>query len=115
VPGGSAPASARTTKSWIDNDRRLRDLLAKLEALGAAALGDHHNAVDASHLTCRQPADQRPFSQVTTKCEDLTRPDLALYRSGCPRAARFRTMFAPRLLVSPDLVVRADQHARPGP
>jgi hypothetical protein len=31
---------------------------------------------------------------------------------GCHEAARFAVMFAPRLLVSPDLVVRAGQHAR---
>jgi hypothetical protein len=32
--------------------------------------------------------------------------------SGLPREGRFGAMFAPRLLVSPDLVVRVGQHAR---
>jgi hypothetical protein len=32
-----APDQHRDYQAWIDNDRRLRDLLARLEALGAAA------------------------------------------------------------------------------
>jgi hypothetical protein len=35
--------------------------------------------------------------------------------SGLPREGHFRAMFAPRLLVSPDLVPRADRYARCGP
>jgi hypothetical protein len=59
-------------QTWIDNDRRLRELLARLEALGAAALEadprwQHktrpapadtcqatHNSVGAARLTCGQ-------------------------------------------------------------
>ena len=33
-----SPADREDYQAWIDNDRRLRDLLARLEALGAAAL-----------------------------------------------------------------------------
>jgi hypothetical protein len=33
-----SPAQREDYQAWIDNDRRLRDLLARLEALGAAAL-----------------------------------------------------------------------------
>jgi hypothetical protein len=32
-----SPAQREDYQAWIDNDRRLRDLLARLEALGAAA------------------------------------------------------------------------------
>jgi hypothetical protein len=40
-------------QAWIDNDRRLRELLARLEALGAAAL----DADPRSHRQLRRPAD----------------------------------------------------------
>jgi hypothetical protein len=33
-----SPAQREDYQAWIDNDRRLRDLLARLEGLGAAAL-----------------------------------------------------------------------------
>jgi Family of unknown function (DUF6788) len=33
-----SPEQQHDYQAWIDNDRRLRDLLARLEALGAAAL-----------------------------------------------------------------------------
>ena len=33
-----SPAQREDYQAWIDNDRRLRDLLARLETLGAAAL-----------------------------------------------------------------------------
>ena len=33
-----SPGQQHDYQAWIDNDRRLRDLLARLEALGAAAL-----------------------------------------------------------------------------
>ena len=33
-----SPGQYHDYQAWIDNDRRLRDLLARLEALGAAAL-----------------------------------------------------------------------------
>src|SRR5229473_4888070 len=33
-----SPAQREDYQAWIDNDRRLRELLARLEALGAAAL-----------------------------------------------------------------------------
>ena len=41
-------------QAWIDNDRRLRDLLARLEALGAAAL----EADPRLHRQVRSPANR---------------------------------------------------------
>src|SRR6516165_5591730 len=85
-------------QAWIDNDRRLRDLLARLEALGAAAFDadprwEHRPArrprtrpgqppeperqppdrVDNDRLTCGQQSSQAPFAQLTPKREDLAR------------------------------------------
>jgi len=84
-------------QAWIDNDRRLRDLLARLEALGAAAFDadprwEHRPArrprtrpgqppeperqppdrVDSDRLTCGQQSSQAPFAQLTPKREDLS-------------------------------------------
>src|SRR6266853_206110 len=51
-----SPAPGADYQSWIDNDRRLRELLARLEALGAAAL----EADPRSQRAARQaPADTR--------------------------------------------------------
>ncbi len=69
----------------------------------------------AARLTCGQARHQRLFPQITAKCEDLTRLTWCFYRLFTLVDDRFPAMFAPRLLVSPDLVVRAGQHARPGP
>jgi malate synthase len=44
-----SPAQREDYQAWIDNDRRLRDLLGQLEELGAAAL-------DADPRWQRQPA-----------------------------------------------------------
>jgi len=44
-----SPAQREDYQAWIDNDRRLRDLLSQLEELGAAAL-------DADPRWQRQPA-----------------------------------------------------------
>ncbi len=77
---------------WIDNDRRLHDLLARLEALGAAALeADPRwerqarrpavqaepeprspDGVGTARLTRGQPTSQPPSAQVSPKREDLT-------------------------------------------
>jgi hypothetical protein len=82
---------------WIDNDRRLRELLARLEALGAAAFDADPrrerqpgrrprtrpgqppepelippDRVDGGRLTCGQPSGQAPFAQVSPKREDLS-------------------------------------------
>src|ERR1700746_1212246 len=68
-------------QAWIDNDRRLRELLARLESLGGAALEaaprwDREAAktnVGTARLTCGQPANSAPSGQVRPKREDLTR------------------------------------------
>ena len=68
----------RDYQAWIDNDRRLRELLARLEALGTAAFeADPRWAAQAqasrqnrnasrsrghARLTCGQPSSQTPFS-----------------------------------------------------
>ena len=87
----------RDYQAWIDNDRRLRELLARLEALGAAALEadprrDRQPArrprtrpgqppepeqlppdrVDGDRLTCGHPSAQTLFTQLRTKREDLS-------------------------------------------
>ena len=75
----------RDYTAWIDNDRRLRDLLARLEALGAAAFDadprwerrprtrpgqppeperQPPDRVDNDRLTCGQQSSQAPFAQV---------------------------------------------------
>src|SRR6266702_1618997 len=65
----------------FDNARKNRALVAERQELTLQAIGanDHdntcqagHNTVDAAPLTCGQPPGQRPFPQVTAKCEDLT-------------------------------------------
>jgi hypothetical protein len=85
----------RDYQAWVDNDRRLRELLARLEALGAAAfdadprwerrprtrpgqppeperqLPDH---VDDDRLTCGRQSSQAPFAQLRPKREDLAEP-----------------------------------------
>ncbi|HTT55454.1 MAG TPA: DUF6788 family protein, partial [Streptosporangiaceae bacterium] len=82
----------RDYQAWVDNDRRLRELLARLEALGAAAFDadprwerrprtrpgqppeperqppDH---VDDDRLTCGRQSSQTPFAQLRPKREDL--------------------------------------------
>ena len=80
-------------QAWIDNDRRLRDLLARLEALGAAAFDadprrerrprtrpgqppqsepQPPDSVGSARLTCGRPSTQAPFPQVSPKREDLS-------------------------------------------
>ncbi len=78
-------------RHWLDNHRRLRALVAELEAL-TLAIADtdprakrrpaappatpgkpSHNTVAAPRLTCGHARDQRPLPQVTAKREDLTR------------------------------------------
>ena len=79
---------------WIDNDRRLRELLTRLEALGAAALEadprwDRQPAktnVGNPRLTCGQPSRQAPSSQASPKREDLAR-SRQTWRAGASRAA----------------------------
>src|SRR6266702_3866658 len=95
--------------------RKIRALIAELQELTLQAIGanDHdntsqagHNTVDAAPLTCGQPPGQRPFPQVTAKCEDLTRPDLVFLPSrrrprypvhwpGCSLAAHLSRACAP--------------------
>jgi hypothetical protein len=72
---------------WTDNDRRLRELLARLEALGTAAFDadprwkrrpsqpaaepepQSPDNVGGARLTCRQPQDQLPLAQLSPKRE----------------------------------------------
>jgi hypothetical protein len=79
-------------RQWLDNHRRLRALVAELEALTLAiadadprARRRHpappatprkpvHNTVAAPRSNCGQARDQPLFPHVTAKCEDLTRP-----------------------------------------
>ena len=86
-------------QAWVDNDRRLHDLLTRLEALGAAAFDadprwerrprtrpaqppeperQPPDRVDSGRLTCGQQSSQTPFAQLRPKREVLTRSDLAL-------------------------------------
>jgi hypothetical protein len=82
---------------WIDNDRRLHELLARLEALGTAAFDadprwkrqpaartgqarqppepEHKppDNVGSARLTCGQPPSRRPSAQVSPKRENLSR------------------------------------------
>jgi hypothetical protein len=83
----------RDYQAWIDNDRRLRDLLTRLEALGAAAFDadprwerrprtrpgqppepeqQPPDRVDDARLTCGQQSSQTPFAQLSPKREDLS-------------------------------------------
>jgi hypothetical protein len=83
----------RDYQAWIDNDRRLRDLLARLEALGAAAFDadprwerrprtrpgqppeperQPPDSVGSARLTCGQPPTQPSYAQLRAKREDLT-------------------------------------------
>ena len=97
----------RDYQAWTDNDRRLRELLARLEALGTAAFEadprwnrqpDTRNRrspaapepeqpppdrVADARLSCGQPAIQSPFIQVRAKREHLTRSDLGFHGSRC--------------------------------
>jgi hypothetical protein len=75
---------------WIDNDRRLHELLARLEALGAAAFEadprwkrqasqptaepepQAPDSVGGARLTRGQPASRLLFAQVSPKRENLT-------------------------------------------
>jgi Family of unknown function (DUF6788) len=70
----------RDYTAWIDNDRRLRELLARLEALGTAAFEAdprwHRQAaktnVGPRRLTCGQPSSQALFAQLSPKREDVS-------------------------------------------
>ena len=93
-----SPDQHRDYQAWIDNDRRLHELLARLEALGTAALeadprrkrqpdrpdaGTARQATEAerqppdhvgnARLTCGHRANQTQLPQVKPKREDLTR------------------------------------------
>ena len=81
------PDQHRDYQPWIDNDRRLRELLTRLEALGAAALDadprrnrqparparpdqpaepepSPPDSVASARLTCGQPSTQAAFPQA---------------------------------------------------
>jgi hypothetical protein len=82
----------RDYQPWIDNDHRLHQLLARLEALGTAAFEAdprwHQrgrtspaapeperkppDSVGSACLTCGQPASHPTFAQVSAKREDLS-------------------------------------------
>jgi hypothetical protein len=69
----------RDYQAWIDNDRRLHELLTRLEALGAAAFEadprwDRHATrtdVGTPRLTCGQDQARPPFAQASPKREVL--------------------------------------------
>jgi hypothetical protein len=86
-----SPEQHRDYQAWVDNDRRLRELLTRLEALGAAAFDADprwerqarrpasrtgtkppDNVGDA-RLTCGQLSTHATFPQVSPKREDLSR------------------------------------------
>ena len=75
-----SPEQHHDYQAWIDNDRRLHELLARLEALGTAALdadprwerSPGKTNVGTQRLTCGQPSSQALFSQASPKREDLT-------------------------------------------
>jgi hypothetical protein len=54
-----SPAQREDYQTWIDNDRKLRDLLAQLEELGAAAL-------DADPRWQREPASANRRTRQTS-------------------------------------------------
>jgi len=54
-----SPAQRQDYQAWIDNDRRLRDLLARLEQLGATAL-------EADPRWNREPATARRRTRQTS-------------------------------------------------
>src|SRR5690349_15109298 len=83
----------RDYQAWIENDRRLRDLLARLEALGAAAFDadprwerrprtrpgqppeserQPPDSVGSARLTCGRSSNQPSYAQLRAKREDLT-------------------------------------------
>jgi len=85
-----SPGQQHDYQAWIDNDRRLRELLARLEALGAEAFEAdprwQHKprpapgktrqtsiyTVGPARLTCGHPRDHRLYPQVTAKREYLS-------------------------------------------
>ena len=85
-----SPDQHRDYQAWIDNDRRLRDLLARLETLGTAAFDadprwerqarrpasrtgtKSPDSVGNARLTCGQHPSQTPSAQVSPKREDLS-------------------------------------------
>ncbi len=91
-----SPDQHRDYQAWVGNDRRLHELLARLEALGAAALDadprwkrqpaartgrarqppepEHKppDNVGSARLTCGHPPSRRPSAQVSPKREDLS-------------------------------------------
>ncbi len=84
-----SPDQHRDYQAWIDNDRRLHDLLAWLEALGTAALDADPrwerqasqpaepepkcpDSVGSDRLTCERPSTQPPHAQLRAKREDLS-------------------------------------------
>src|SRR6266571_3473481 len=87
-----SPGQQHDYQAWINNDRRLRDLLARLEALGptrstptrdgsaspgplpATHARPGHNTVATARLTCGHAPSQLASSQVSAKREDLTHP-----------------------------------------
>ena len=96
----------RDYTAWIDNDRRLRDLLARLEALGAAAFDadprwerrprtrpgqppeperQPPDSVGSPRLTCGRPSTQPSYAQLRAKREDLTRVVFTFHQCLCSR------------------------------
>jgi len=55
-----SPADREDYQAWIDNDRRLRDLLAHLEELGAAALEADHRLKRGKEAAHRRTGQATP-------------------------------------------------------
>jgi|SRR5215469_16079755 len=55
-----SPAQREDYQAWIDNDRRLRDLLARLEELGAAALEANHRSERGNKAAHRRTGQATP-------------------------------------------------------
>jgi uncharacterized protein DUF6788 len=88
-----SPDQHRDYQAWIDNDRRLHELLTRLESLGAAAFEadprwkpkasrptaepepQTPDNVDGARLTCGRPAARTPAAQFRAKREDLSRSE----------------------------------------
>src|SRR6516164_518792 len=92
-------------QSWIDNDRRLRELLARLEALGAAAFEadprwarqarypasktgtEPPDSVGSTRLTCGWPFTWPSYAQLRAKREVLSRKVFTFDLGLCSRLA----------------------------
>jgi hypothetical protein len=106
-----SPDQHRDYQPWIDNDRRLHELLARLEALGAAAFEADprwerkpaKTNVGSARLTCGQPPAAAHRTQVSPKREDHTDTHCADVRKrdlGCPSQLPVSDRYGPSVTVT---------------